>query len=589
MCCLSIAAADANTPEPDVRHAGELEQALHGAVLAVRAVQERETRRRPDRTRRATQSGRRGARPRRRAGETAGSSRPRISSARASLSDPPAFRRDADRDDVVPVRVERAEHAAGGDAGDRVLAAATAEDHRDPDPPGRSPESGLTAGRGGPRRCSRAGRSSRSARRHRCTAHSTISDAADIEPDVMDGRGVGGVRREEDQVARPQIGAADVRTLVPLVAGEVVEMDADLVVGPHDQPGAVVGVGPGRAPLVRLADLGLGVVQRGERGGRRHGARRAAGLPGVRALATRTCWRAARAIAAGTRRRDRGQPRALAAWTACDLACASRAAKLRLGPIEGGELRSLAPDRGEGHGLGPVGGRSRRSSGRRDALRLPAHHALVDPGRVKLLQGGVFRARNRGDRADPRHQLGRTTGRQVGVDRGQAAGLVRRGHELAHPGLAMGHLRGRPGEDAMRSRDRTLGRDKLDLRAVVGLECHLGGHVEPGQPQLRIGDRGRGRLHLTLAIGHLTLAAGDRSGTGAAAVRGEGGCRCEHERAQRGQRSTAHADPSRREADTGVILVPEVAAVRFILGTGRSHRARVRCRRRGRRRPRARC
>ena len=39
---LSIAAAEASTPEPTYGHAGELEQALDRAVLAVRAVQQRE-------------------------------------------------------------------------------------------------------------------------------------------------------------------------------------------------------------------------------------------------------------------------------------------------------------------------------------------------------------------------------------------------------------------------------------------------------------------------------------------------------------------------------------------------------------------
>ena len=42
MCPLSMAAAEAKTPEPDVGDAGQLEQALERAVLAVGAVQQRQ-------------------------------------------------------------------------------------------------------------------------------------------------------------------------------------------------------------------------------------------------------------------------------------------------------------------------------------------------------------------------------------------------------------------------------------------------------------------------------------------------------------------------------------------------------------------
>ena len=40
--CLSMPTADASTPAPDVAHVGQLEQALQRAVLAERAVQQRE-------------------------------------------------------------------------------------------------------------------------------------------------------------------------------------------------------------------------------------------------------------------------------------------------------------------------------------------------------------------------------------------------------------------------------------------------------------------------------------------------------------------------------------------------------------------
>ena len=49
------------------------------------------------------------------------------------LEDPAAVRGDADRDDVVALAVQRAEHRSGRDAGDRVLAGPAAEHHGHPD------------------------------------------------------------------------------------------------------------------------------------------------------------------------------------------------------------------------------------------------------------------------------------------------------------------------------------------------------------------------------------------------------------------------------------------------------------------------
>src|SRR3954464_186171 len=81
---------------------------------------------------------------------------------------------------------------------------------------------------------------------------------ADVHPDVVDGVGIAGVSGEEQQVAFSLRRHGDVRPFVPLVPRPVVDMDADLRVGPHDETGAVVGVRTGGAPLVGLAQLGLG-------------------------------------------------------------------------------------------------------------------------------------------------------------------------------------------------------------------------------------------------------------------------------------------------------------------------------------------
>src|SRR5690606_85508 len=61
---------------------------------------------------------------------------------------------------------------------------------------------------------------------------------------------------EEDQVAGAQLLPGDVPAGGPLVAGVVRQRDADAPVGGHDEPGAVVAAGAGRAPDVRLELLG---------------------------------------------------------------------------------------------------------------------------------------------------------------------------------------------------------------------------------------------------------------------------------------------------------------------------------------------
>ncbi len=72
------------------------------------------------------------------AGVTVGSRPPLMASAVGVVGrqHPAPVRGDADRHDVVPVPVQGAQHAAGADAGDRVLAGAAAEDHGDADPLG---------------------------------------------------------------------------------------------------------------------------------------------------------------------------------------------------------------------------------------------------------------------------------------------------------------------------------------------------------------------------------------------------------------------------------------------------------------------
>ena len=126
---------------PDVGDAGHLQHALDGAVLAVGAVQHREDHvdvgRAPGRPRsgRAPSARRRSGRP----GSTtaapdsaviSGSRRPLIASWRGVTAGqhPAALPGDADRHHLELVGVERAEDAAGADAGDGVLGAAAAED-----------------------------------------------------------------------------------------------------------------------------------------------------------------------------------------------------------------------------------------------------------------------------------------------------------------------------------------------------------------------------------------------------------------------------------------------------------------------------
>ena len=122
---LSMQSAEAEHARADVRHARELEQALHGAVLAERAVQDRED---------DVDIGERdsdlpcpaGARARIRA-EPAASLTPALapSAQRAGAVD-------LDPDDLVARLFERLDHARGGGERDRVLARAATEDDRDP-------------------------------------------------------------------------------------------------------------------------------------------------------------------------------------------------------------------------------------------------------------------------------------------------------------------------------------------------------------------------------------------------------------------------------------------------------------------------
>ena len=69
------------------------------------------------------------------------------------------------------------------------------------------------------------------------------------------------VLEEEHQVARLQLAAGDVLALVPLVAGEVLEADPDVGVGPHHQAGAVEGAGAGGTPDVSVAEPGQRPLQ----------------------------------------------------------------------------------------------------------------------------------------------------------------------------------------------------------------------------------------------------------------------------------------------------------------------------------------
>jgi hypothetical protein len=125
-----------------VRDAAHLQQALDGAVLAVRAVQHRE-----DDVHLGQRGGHAGGRL-----EDGQPPSPRVAHQRdrrpardlrqLPVGDRQALRRvgehpaavagDAHGDDVVPVGVQRREDGPGGDAGDGVFCAAPAEDDRDP-------------------------------------------------------------------------------------------------------------------------------------------------------------------------------------------------------------------------------------------------------------------------------------------------------------------------------------------------------------------------------------------------------------------------------------------------------------------------
>ena len=128
----------------DVGDAGELQQPLQGAVLAVRAVQQREDDVDLTELLRARLPGSCTASPRcvgsplstteAPDSSTWGSAPPVMASfsgsSAASTHRPSA--RDADRHDLVGVAVDRGEDAAGGHAGDGVLRAAAAEDDGHP-------------------------------------------------------------------------------------------------------------------------------------------------------------------------------------------------------------------------------------------------------------------------------------------------------------------------------------------------------------------------------------------------------------------------------------------------------------------------
>ena len=115
--------AEAATPGADVRDAGQLEQPLHGAVLAEGAVQHGKTTSTPAERRR---------RPRRRRARAASSgerSRPTPPPRRRA----PSARRGRSRsaDHVVALRVERLDHRARRGQRDLVLARAAAGEHGD--------------------------------------------------------------------------------------------------------------------------------------------------------------------------------------------------------------------------------------------------------------------------------------------------------------------------------------------------------------------------------------------------------------------------------------------------------------------------
>src|SRR5918999_173498 len=82
--------------------------------------------------------------------------------------------------------------------------------------------------------------------------------AADVHGDVVDGGRVADVVGEEDQVAGGEAAEADPPAGVPLGAAHPRQPHTGPAVGGHDQPGAVIGAGAGRAPHVRLAELAPG-------------------------------------------------------------------------------------------------------------------------------------------------------------------------------------------------------------------------------------------------------------------------------------------------------------------------------------------
>src|SRR5690606_33823718 len=100
---------------------------------------------------------------------------------------------------------------------------------------------------------------------------------ADVQPDVAD------VVVEEHQVARLELVARDLGADGHLVPGDPGDLDAGRAPGGLGQPRAVVGVGAGGAPDVRLAELRLGEGDGlvGERGVRAVGRAAARVLAGV--------------------------------------------------------------------------------------------------------------------------------------------------------------------------------------------------------------------------------------------------------------------------------------------------------------------
>ena len=144
MYSLSWPTAEASTPEPTYGHAGELQQALEGAVLAVRAVQHGE-----DDVDLAERLGHGaglavddlavgrvdgehdaalgGLGELLDARQSCGRRWPSAPGSSAVSAQRPSVR-DADRQHVVLRTVDGAQHGAGGDHGDAVLGAAAAED-----------------------------------------------------------------------------------------------------------------------------------------------------------------------------------------------------------------------------------------------------------------------------------------------------------------------------------------------------------------------------------------------------------------------------------------------------------------------------